>query len=149
MLQKIRFFSTDHTLLIWLLITFICGTLGAVLSHAFLMIFSFLTDFTGSLFYWIIVILPIFGGLVVGLIIQYQSKDVAGDGMPFYIHAIRDKKGSITIKTSVLKFIATLATVVSGGAGTFVGPMSFIACGTGNGIYHLAERLGNANFSAY
>lgn len=75
--------------------------------------------------------LPIIGGLASGLVIHFFSKDAAGTGTDAMVHAFHYKEGKIDPKVSLVKSIATILTLSSGGSGGKEGPISQIGAGFG------------------
>lgn len=76
--------------------------------------------------------LPIFGGLLVGLIIQYVSPDSAGAGTDSMIQAYHEREGRVDGKTPFFKSLATILTLSSGGSAGREGPTALIGAGLGS-----------------
>ncbi len=63
---------------------------------------------------WVIVV-PVLGGLVIGLIARYGSEQIRGHGIPEAIEAILFKKSAMSPKVAVLKPLASAIAIGSGG----------------------------------
>jgi len=86
-----------------------------------------------------VVLLPVFGGLVAGLIIYFFSKDSKGTGSDEMIYAFHNNEGKIKTSIPVFKSLATLFTLPTGGSGGKEGPISFIGAGVGVWVANLAK----------
>ena len=75
-----------------------------------------------SLGAWVIVV-PVIGGLVIGLIARYGSEAIRGHGIPEAIEAILFKKSTMSPKVAVLKPIASAIAIGSGGPFGAEGPI--------------------------
>ncbi|WP_432382200.1 chloride channel protein [Duganella sp. P38] len=144
-----------------LLITSIAAVVGAVstvtadlLLHAirfFTNLFFFQklsTAFTSpaahTLGAWVIVV-PVAGGLIIGLIARYGSEAIRGHGIPEAIEAILFKKSTMSPKVAVLKPLASGIAIGSGGPFGAEGPIIMTGGAVGSLIaqhFHLsaAER---------
>ncbi|NPA97185.1 MAG: chloride channel protein [Crenarchaeota archaeon] len=92
-----------------------------------------------SLAPWLTVPLAVLGGVVTGFILKYVSPDVAGPGIDAAINAIVRRWGLMKLRTTVAKFVATVATVGLGASGGLVGPMAQIGTGIGSRISTLLK----------
>lgn len=81
---------------------------------------------------WIIFVLPIIGGLLTGLILQFWTKDVAGGGTEEFLDAFHNHSGVLKRRTGPAKFFASIFTLGSGGSGGKEGPMTLIGAGIGS-----------------
>ncbi|RFP23069.1 CBS domain-containing protein [Duganella sp. BJB488] len=93
---------------------------------------------------WVIAV-PVFGGLVIGLIARYGSEQIRGHGIPEAIEAILFKKSSMSPKVAVLKPLASGIAIGSGGPFGAEGPIIMTGGAVGSLIaqhFHLsgAER---------
>ena len=79
-------------------------------------------------------LLPVCGGLVVGLIVQHISPDSAGPGTDSMIEAYHQREGRIDPKTPFFKSIATIITLATGGSGGREGPTALIGAGVGSAL---------------
>jgi H+/Cl- antiporter ClcA len=93
---------------------------------------------------WVIVV-PVIGGLVVGLIARYGAEAVRGHGIPEAIEAILFKKSTMSPKVALLKPLASGIAIGSGGPFGAEGPIIMTGGALGSLIgqhFHLsaAER---------
>ncbi|NHQ91325.1 chloride channel protein [Janthinobacterium lividum] len=109
---------------------------------------KFSTDFTPpaghALGIWVIVV-PVLGGLVIGLIARYGTEQIRGHGIPEAIEAILFKKSLMSPKGAVLKPLASAIAIGSGGPFGAEGPIIMTGGAVGSLLaqhFHLsaAER---------
>ncbi len=77
-------------------------------------------------------LIPAMGGLIAGILVFYLAPDAAGAGTDALIDAYHNKGGYISLKTSVVKFFASVLTLGSGGSAGQEGPMAQIGGGLGS-----------------
>lgn len=73
--------------------------------------------------YWLILLAPIVGGLLVGLIARYGSEAIRGHGMPEAIDAILRKGSKVQPRIAILKPISAAITIGTGGPFGAEGPI--------------------------
>lgn len=83
---------------------------------------SFTSPALNTLGAWVIVV-PVVGGLIVGLIARYGSEAIRGHGIPEAIEAILFKKSIMSPKVALLKPIASGIAIGSGGPFGAEGPI--------------------------
>ncbi|PJZ78232.1 chloride channel protein [Leptospira neocaledonica] len=88
---------------------------------------------------WALLILPILGGLISGWIIWKFSPDSAGTGTDSLIDSFHNKEGKVDPKIPLIKSIATIFTLSSGGSGGKEGPISLIGAGFGSLVANLTK----------
>jgi CIC family chloride channel protein len=91
---------------------------------------------TGALV--LLVVLPAIGNFLAGFLALKYAPDAIGHGTDAAIDAYHRKRGEITIRTTIVKVIASALTLGSGGSGGREGPIAQI--GAGFGVW-LAKRL--------
>ncbi|MEP7213733.1 MAG: chloride channel protein [Acidobacteriota bacterium] len=72
---------------------------------------------------WLVVLVPVLGGLVIGFIARYGSERIRGHGIPEAIEAILLKGSRVEPKVAVLKPIASAISIGSGGPFGAEGPI--------------------------
>ncbi len=87
---------------------------------------------------YFVVLLPAFGGLVAGLIIFKFAPEAEGHGTDEAIKAFHRKRGIIRPTVPIVKLIASVITIGTGGSGGREGPIAQIGAGFGS---FLATRL--------
>ena len=83
--------------------------------------------------YWKILV-PAFGGLVVGLIIQFYSREAKGHGVPEVMEAIALKNGVIRPRVVIAKLFASALYIASGGSVGREGPVIQIGSAVGSSV---------------
>jgi CIC family chloride channel protein len=86
--------------------------------------------------YWII-FLPAAGGLLVGIITNYFTSEVKGEGPPEVIEAYTTKGGRIHWKVTPLKILSSAISIGSGGSVGREGPIVQIGASAGSSIAQL------------
>lgn len=90
---------------------------------------------------WLLPVIPVAGGLVTGLLVHYFASAAKGHGVPQVMDAIIRKKGAIPLRTGIVKTLASISTVGSGGSAGVEGPIVQIGSTIGSVI---AKWLGVA-----
>ncbi|MRW91394.1 CBS domain-containing protein [Duganella sp. FT80W] len=105
---------------------------------------QFTSPATHTLGAWVIVV-PVIGGLIIGLIARYGTEAIRGHGIPEAIEAIMFKKSTMSPKVAVLKPLASGIAIGSGGPFGAEGPIIMTGGAVGSLVaqhFHLtsAER---------
>ena len=77
-------------------------------------------------------LLPAFGGLVVGFIIKYGSMSAKGHGIPAILSSIETKERHLTYRDLLTEGFASAITISTGGSGGRIGPIVEIGAGMGD-----------------
>ncbi|MEZ4293312.1 MAG: chloride channel protein, partial [Myxococcota bacterium] len=83
---------------------------------------------------WVVVLLPVLGGLVWGLLVKTFAPAAVGTGTDGYIDAFHNKGGVMRSRVPLVKSLATIATLASGGSAGKEGPTAQIGAGIGSAI---------------
>lgn len=84
-------------------------------------------------FFWVITILmPVVGGLIVGLVVYKLSPEVKGSGIPEVMEAVAKKGGAIRLRVVLTKAFAAAVTIGSGGSAGREGPIVHIGSAIGS-----------------
>lgn len=94
---------------------------------------------------WMLLLVPLLGGLVSGLIVFTLAPEAEGHGTDAVIDAYHNHQGRIRPRVPLVKIIASAITLGTGGSGGREGPIAQIGAGFGSflgGLLHLrpAER---------
>ena len=146
----LRDYSADHRMLLISGLAAVLGVAGAVLAWALLGLIRLATN----IFYfqqlsfvdrapanhtmgWTAALMPVIGGLIIGVIARYGSEKIRGHGMPEAIEAIVFKGGKVAPRIAILKPIATAIAIGSGGPFGAEGPIIMTGGATGSLIGQL------------
>ncbi len=80
------------------------------------------------------VLLPAAGGLVVGVVIHFMAREAKGHGVPEVMEAIALRRGHIRKRVALAKVIASAVTIGSGGSVGREGPMVQIGASIGSTV---------------
>jgi chloride channel protein, CIC family len=83
---------------------------------------------------WLIPIVPMLGGLIVGPIVYYYAKEAKGHGVPEVMAAVALKSGVIRPRVAVAKAVASAICIGSGGSAGREGPIVQIGAAVGSTI---------------
>jgi CIC family chloride channel protein len=83
---------------------------------------------------WLLLLLPVAGGLISGLLVKTFAPEAEGTGTDGYIDAFHNKAGSMRRRVPWVKSLATLATISSGGSAGKEGPIAQIGAGIGSAV---------------
>jgi len=92
---------------------------------------------------WVLFLLPVFGGLLSGLIVYTWAPEAEGHGMDAFIDAFHNKSGYIRTRVPFVKGIASVITLSTGGSAGREGPIAQIGAGIGSWLgraFHLTAR---------
>jgi len=89
---------------------------------------------TGPTRPWLLLLLPIAGGLISGLLVRTFAPEAEGTGTDGYIDAFHNKAGSMRRRVPWIKSLATLSTISSGGSAGKEGPIAQIGAGFGAAV---------------
>jgi len=151
-------FSADQRLLQLSAISIAIGAVGAVVAVLLLKLIAW---FTNLFFYlqfslaprspagsplglWMIVV-PVIGGLIIGLMARYGSEKIRGHGIPEALEAILFGKSLMSLKVAILKPLSSAISIGSGGPFGAEGPIIMTGGAIGSLVaqrFHLssAER---------
>jgi CIC family chloride channel protein len=146
----LRDYSANHRMLLISGLAAVLGGAGAVLAWALLGLIRLATN----IFYfqqlsfvdrapadhtmgWAAALMPVIGGLIIGVIARYGSEKIRGHGMPEAIEAIVFKGGKVAPRIAILKPVATAIAIGSGGPFGAEGPIIMTGGATGSLIGQL------------
>ncbi|MBT5410318.1 MAG: chloride channel protein [Phycisphaerae bacterium] len=100
---------------------------------------EFLADqFRGYQNLWLLVLLgPGIGGLITGVLCTLLTKEGVGPGVTSVMYAVQRKKGKLSWKIGLRKWLASTATIGSGGSAGAEGPIVTIGAVVGSNIARL------------
>ncbi|MFO7524898.1 MAG: chloride channel protein [Ignavibacteriaceae bacterium] len=129
-------------LLVTAVVIGVLGAYGAILFrylyklsyHLFFSTDSYETAILYQIPWWIRLIVPVIGGLLIGLIITRIAPEVKGSGVPEVMEAFATKGGVIRFRVFIAKAITSAITLGSGGSAGREGPIVHIGAAIGSAI---------------
>ncbi|RIL04468.1 MAG: chloride channel protein [Proteobacteria bacterium] len=88
---------------------------------------------------WLLLVLPVLGGVVSGLLVKTFAPEAEGTGTDSYIDAFHNKGGTMRRRVPLVKALATIATLASGGSAGKEGPTAQTGAGIGSLVGHYLE----------
>jgi len=138
-------FSTDRRVLLLCLLALPIGAIGAVVAKALLWLIAVITNAAFFLRWssapvtpvgnhlggWVIIV-PVIGALLIGLMARYGSEKIRGHGIPEALEAILLGRSLINPKVAILKPVSSALSIGTGGPFGAEGPiiMTGGACGS-------------------
>ena len=95
---------------------------------------------------WLLPVLPVAGALATGLLVHLFAREAKGHGVPEVIDAIYRKKGVIRPRVAIVKSLASVCTIGTGGSAGAEGPIVQIGSAIGSGVAQLL-RISRENTS--
>jgi CIC family chloride channel protein len=138
-------FSTDRRVLLLCALAVPIGVIGALVAKALLWLIAVFTNaafflrwsaepvtLQGGHFGWWGVVVPVLGGLAIGLMARYGSEKIRGHGIPEALEAILLGRSLINPRVAVLKPVSSAVAIGTGGPFGAEGPiiMTGGACGS-------------------
>lgn len=151
-------FSTTRRVLLLAALALPIGVLGALVAKALLWLIAVFTNaafflrfssepviLQGQHFGWWGVVVPVLGGLVIGLMARYGSEKIRGHGIPEALEAILLGRSLINPKVAILKPVSSAISIGTGGPFGAEGPIIMTGGAVGSlfaQFFHLtsAER---------
>jgi CIC family chloride channel protein len=93
--------------------------------------------------HWWLILMPVAGGLIVGIIARYLSPKVRGHGMPEAVETIVFNGGRVQPRVAILKPIATAISIGSGGPFGAEGPVIITGGAIGSVLGQLLPMTGS------
>lgn len=93
----------------------------------------------GEMAWWMLPVIPMVGALLTGLLVYRFAREAGGHGVPQVLDAIVRKGGKIPARIGLVKVVASICTVGTGGSAGAEGPIVQIGAVTGSVI---ARKIG-------
>ncbi len=156
--DKLADFTRDKRMLILSLMAVVIGALSAVVADALVWLIAVITNLAfyqrfSSVFQSpehhhlgpLLVIVPVLGGLIIGLMARYGSEKIRGHGIPEALEAILFGRSRMSPKVAVLKPLSSAISIGTGGPFGAEGPIIMTGGAVGSlfaQFFHLssAER---------
>lgn len=107
-------------------------------------------SFQASHVVWVLPVLPVLGATITGLLVHFLARDAGGHGVSQVLDALIRRGGVIRARVGLVKIIASISTVGSGGSAGMEGPIVQIGSTLGSVVgstlkfsrQHLATMVG-------
>ncbi|HZJ02731.1 MAG TPA: chloride channel protein, partial [Thermoleophilia bacterium] len=135
-----RFWNSDSAVMLTMAaLVGVAAGLGAVLFIYLIDFFRGLFTITvADLFFFLgsyyLILLPVFGGLLVGPLIYYLAPEAKGHGVPEVMAAMETKGGRIRPRVILVKTVASALTIAVGGSVGREGPIVQIGAAFGSAV---------------
>jgi len=84
--------------------------------------------------FWLILLGPSVGGLITGVLIAWLKHEGVGPGVTAVIYAVQRKKGRLSLKIGLRKWLTSTATIALGGSAGAEGPIVTIGAVVGSNL---------------
>lgn len=91
-------------------------------------------DFAHTVPWYLVVLLPALGGVIVGTLVSFGASEAKGHGVPEVMAALALKGGRIRKRVALVKIMASAICIGSGGSSGREGPMVQIGSGIGSTV---------------
>ena len=147
--RRLADYSADYRMLILALMATVAGTGGAFSAWALLKLIAFATNvfwYGNSTFAaaviadrpaLLVLLIPVLGGLIVGVMARFGSDKIRGHGIPEAIETILFGESKLSLKVALLKPLSSAVSIGSGGPFGAEGPIIM----TGGAIGSLFAQL--------
>ena len=147
--RRLADYSADYRMLILAAMATVAGTGGAFSAWALLKLIAFATNILwyGKLSFapgviatrsaLVVLLIPVIGGLIVGLMARFGSDKIRGHGIPEAIETILFGDSKLSLKVALLKPLSSAVSIGSGGPFGAEGPIIM----TGGAIGSLFAQL--------
>lgn len=88
---------------------------------------------------WMLLILPTLGGLMSGWIVYRYAPEAEGHGTDAVIQAYHEKQGEMRARVPLIKMVASVLTISTGGSGGREGPIAQIGAGFGSTLANMLK----------
>ncbi len=134
--DKLADFNRDYRMLLLSMMAIFIGIISAFIAYGLVLLIGFITnlafyqristDFTSpanSHLGLLLILVPMVGGLIIGLMARYGSEQIRGHGIPEALEAILIGQSRIGFKVAVLKPLSSALSIGTGGPFGAEGPI--------------------------
>src|SRR5579863_1564139 len=129
-------FSTDRRVLVLSAMAVAIGAIGALVAYALIWLIAAITNLAfyhrlsaapvvpqgHHLGYWVVLV-PVVGALIIGLMARFGSEKIRGHGIPEALEAILLGRSRISLKVAILKPLSSAISIGTGGPFGAEGPI--------------------------
>ena len=87
---------------------------------------------SGHIVVWLLILVPVVGGLISGAVVYLLAPEAEGHGTDAAIDAYHNRRGQIRVRVPLVKMVASAITLGTGGSGGREGPIAQIGAGFGS-----------------
>ncbi len=87
--------------------------------------------------WWLVLLAPALGGMITGVLVTFMKSDGAGPGVTAVIYAVQRRKGRMPLRLGLRKWLASTATIGTGGSAGAEGPIVTIGAVVGSTVARL------------
>jgi H+/Cl- antiporter ClcA/predicted transcriptional regulator len=156
--DKLADFSTNRRVLLLSAMALVIGAFGALVAYTLIWLIHVITNLAfyhhfstanalaeGNHLGWWVVLVPVVGALIIGLMARYGSEKIRGHGIPEALEAILLGRSFISLKVAILKPLSSAISIGTGGPFGAEGPIIMTGGAFGSifaQLFHLsaAER---------
>ncbi len=156
--DKLADFSTNRRVRLLSAMALLIGAFGALVAYALIWLIHDITNLgfyhrfstanvlaEGNHLGWWVVLVPVIGALIIGLMARYGSEKIRGHGIPEALEAILLGRSFISLKVAILKPLSSAISIGTGGPFGAEGPIIMTGGAFGSifaQLFHLsaAER---------
>ncbi len=148
----VYFKKTEHTFMIVMSVLIgIIGGYGAIVFRYAIRLVQRISfgdwhsglDYIRSLPWYVVLLVPALGGLIVGPIIYFFAREVKGTGVPEVMEAMIFKGGAIRPRVILAKIVASAVSIGTGGSVGREGPIVQIGSATGSALGQVIKVRGS------
>ncbi|HKS27935.1 MAG TPA: chloride channel protein [Pyrinomonadaceae bacterium] len=134
--DRLADFTRDRRILILSLMALIVGAISAVVAYVLVWLIAVITNISfyqrfSSVFQspeknhlgYLVILVPVIGGLIIGLTARYGSEKIRGHGIPEALEAILFGRSRMELKVAVLKPLTSAISIGTGGPFGAEGPI--------------------------
>ena len=134
--DRLADFTRDRRILILSLMALIVGAISAVVAYVLVWLIAVITNISfyqrfSSVFQspekhhlgYLVIIVPVIGGLIIGLTARYGSEKIRGHGIPEALEAILFGRSRMELRVAVLKPLTSAISIGTGGPFGAEGPI--------------------------
>ena len=82
--------------------------------------------------WWLVLLIPTVGGFIAGALVQSWAPEAAGDGTDALVKGFHKGEGLIRLRVPLIKGLASILTIATGGSAAQEGPTAQIGAGLGS-----------------